>query len=195
MPNLNDISLRIVDAAVADAIAAAQWDRIDLQTRRPGQDPKDLLLAKAAELALSPIGRDQLMSAALEHGVQTFHPDRPLIDLDCCPGARSVIIDRVFALGPHKRSETENVVLAIEERHARRLGEDARYDLLAECLRQDAILQETLWSHPGIPASDAVRLTMLCSIPKLLERVEPLSGDGPWRLVKRLINRLACGGA
>ena len=49
MPNSNDISVRILDAAVADAIAAAQWDRIDLQTRRPGQDPKDLLLAKAAE--------------------------------------------------------------------------------------------------------------------------------------------------
>ena len=195
MPNLSDLSVRILDAAVADAIAAAQWDRIDLQTRRPGQDPKDLLLAKAAELAMSPIARDQLLSAALEHGVESFHPDRPLIDLDCCSGARSVIIDRVFALGPHQRSETESVVSAIEARHARRLCQDARYDLLAECLRQDAVLQEELWSHPGIPASDAVRLTMLCSIPKLLERAETLSGEGPWRFVNRWINRLAGSGA
>ncbi|MBJ7446184.1 MAG: hypothetical protein JHC81_01510 [Brevundimonas sp.] len=75
---------------------------------------------------MSPIARDQLTSAALDHGVQTFHPDRPLIDLDCCSDARSVIIDRVFALGPHKRSETETVILALEARHARRLCEDIR---------------------------------------------------------------------
>lgn len=185
--------LRIVDAAVADAISTAQWERIDLQTRRSGHDPEDLILAKAAELAMSPIARDQLLSAALEHGSQRFHPDHPLIDVDCCSGERSVIIDSVFALGPHKGSETEAVVLAIEERHARRLRQDARYDLLAECLRQDAVLQEELWNHPGIPASDFVRLTMLCSVPKLKQRADDLSfsGGGWWRSVTMRFRSIA----
>ena len=74
MRNWDNIDLPVVDAAVADAVSAAQWERVDLQTRRPGQDPEDLLLAKAAELAMSPIARDQLMSATLEHGGLRLHP-------------------------------------------------------------------------------------------------------------------------
>lgn len=181
MRNSSNIDLRIVDAAVADAISTAQWERIDLQTRRPGQDFEELLLGKAAELAMSPVARDQLMSAALEHGAERFHPDHPVVDVDCCSAERSVISDRVFALGPHKASETEAVVLTIEEHHSRRLRQDARFDLLAECLRRDAVLQEALWNHPGIPASDPVRLTMLCTVSRLKQRADDLSfSAGAW---------------
>lgn len=192
MRSWNELGLQIVDAAVAGAVSAAQWERIDLQTRRPGQDAEELLLGKAAELAMSPIGRDQLLSAAVERVFQGFHQDHPLIDVDCCSAERSVIMDRVFALGPHRGSGTESVVLAIEERHAGHLSQDARYDPLAECLRRDAVLQEELWNHPGIPASDAVRLTMLCSIPKLYQRADELSlsSRGWWRHIMRRLRSI-----
>lgn len=183
MPSWNDRGLRIVEAAVADAISQAQWERLHLETQLPGQEFDDRLHVKAAELAMSPIARDQLMSVALAHGAFRCRPKQPLIDVDCCSGERIAIIDRVVALGPHKASKTRAAVALIEKRHARRLGHDARFDLLSECLRQDAVLQEELWNHPAIPATDSVRLTMLCSVPQLRQRADDLSLSGGvcWR--------------
>ena len=183
MPNSNRLDAKIVSAAIAEAASGAQWDRVDLETRRPGPTADELMLAKAAELAMSPVARDQLMSLALEHGAQHFHPDYPLIDIDCGPEAREPVAQRIFALGPHKASDTDAVVAMIEERHSRRLCQDARFDLLADCIRQEAILQEALWDHPDIPAADDVRLAMLCSVPRLRERAEALSSSTRiWRL-------------
>lgn len=183
MPSSSKLDARVVGAAVAEAVAGAQWDRVDLETRRPGLAADELMLAKAAELAMSPLARDQLMSLALDHAAQHFHPDYPVIDVDCEPDAREAIAHRIFAMGPHKASETEAVVALVEDRHSRRLCQDARFDLLADCLRQEAVLQETFWDHPDIPADDAVRLTMLCSVPRLRDRAEALSSSARiWRL-------------
>lgn len=168
--------MRVIDAAVSEAISAAQWERVDLESRRPDIAP-DLMLAKAAELALSPMARDQLMSLALEQGAQDFHPDYPLIDLACCTQERDLIARQVRALGPHKTSDTDALVTAAETRHSERLRHNVRFDLLAERLRQDAVLQETFWDHPDIPATDAIRLTMLCSISRLRDRAEALSAS------------------
>lgn len=183
MRSSNNLEMRIIDAAISEAVAGAQWERVDLESRRPGLMSDELMLAKAAELALSPVARDQLMSLALEHRGQQFHPDYPVIDLKGCANEREQISRRILAMGPHKASETEAVVEAVETRHSRRLRQNVRFDLLSECLKQDAILQETFWNHPDIPATDAVRLTMLCSIPKLRERAETLSASVcNWRL-------------
>ena len=117
------------------------------------------------------------MSLALEQRSQLISAGPSLIDVDCCVRERSLITDRILTLGLHSASDTNAVVQEIEERHAKRLRQDARFDLLAECLKQDAVLQEAFWNHPGIPATDAVRLTMLCSIPKLRDRAEILSSS------------------
>ena len=183
MPSSNRLDARIVGAAIAEAVSGAQWDRVDLESRRPGSAADELMLAKAAELAMSPLARDQLMSLALEHGAQHFHPDYPVIEVDCESEAREAVAQRIFALGPHKASETDAVVATVEERHSRRLCQDARFDLLADGLKQEAVLQEAFWDHPDIPADDAVRLTMLCSVPRLRDRAETLSSAARvWRV-------------
>lgn len=195
MPSSNRLDARIVEAAIAEAVAGAQWDRVDLESRRPGPTADELMLAKAAELAMSPVARDQLMSLALEHAAQHFHPDYPVIEITCGPEAREVVAQRILALGPHKASETDAVVTMVEERHSRRLCQDVRFDLLADGLRQEAVLQEALWDHPDIPAADAVRLTMLCSVPRLRDRADALSSSTrAWRLpVLRWLSNLKGG--
>lgn len=183
MPSSNKLKTRIIDAAITEAIAAAQWERIDLESRRPGNTADELMLAKSAELAMSPVARDQLLSIALEHGAQHFHPDYPVVNADCEPGEREPITARVLALGPHKVSETDAVVAMFEDRHAGRLSRNVRFDLLADCLEQEAVLQEYFWNHPDIRGSDSVRLTMLCSVPRLRDRAEALSSSARiWRL-------------
>lgn len=74
-------SVRLVEAASAEALRAARWESIDLATRRPDGAHRDLLLARAAELAMSPVARDQLMSLALERGALESQPDTSLIDV------------------------------------------------------------------------------------------------------------------
>jgi hypothetical protein len=54
----------VLEAACAEAFAAARWDQAELSTRWPGVEASALILAKAAECALSPIARDQLLSVA-----------------------------------------------------------------------------------------------------------------------------------
>ncbi|WP_339930393.1 hypothetical protein [uncultured Brevundimonas sp.] len=177
---------RLIKAAVAEAVSGARWERIDLETRRPDCAHSELMLAKAAELAMSPVARDQLMSLALERFGQDQQADGPLINDARTAGERDRIAGRVFGLGPHKAADTEALVLAVEARHAARLRQDVCFNLLAQCLEQDAALQEALWDHPDIPAGDAVRLTMLCSIPRLRARAEDLSSSGMswWQMIR-----------
>ncbi len=177
----------LLEAAASEAVGAAWWERVDLEARRPGESHADLILGKAAELALSPVGRDQLMSLALEKGLRDQAGPEPLLETSAPPAERAMIAKRVFRQAPHRASETEALVHRIEERNARRLGRDTRYDLLPQRMRQEAALQEILWDHPAIPAGDDIRLAMLCSVPKLLERVEALSGDWPWRILTRWV--------
>lgn len=173
----------LLEAAASEAISAAWWERVDLEARRPGEGHAELILDKAAELAFSPIGRDQLMSLALEKGVRDPGGPEPLVETSVPPAERMVIAKRVFQHAPHRTSETEALVARIEKRNARQLGHDTRYDLLPQRMRQEAALQEVLWDHPAIPAGDDVRLAMFCSVPKLLERSEALSDDWPWRIL------------
>ena len=195
MKRMSASDATLLQAAASEAISAAWWDRLDLEARRPGEVNTDLILGKAAELAFSPIARDQLMSLALMTGVRDTDGTKVLIETSAPPAERAAIAERVFRQGPHKASDTDALVAQIEERNTRDLDHDARFDLLPQRIRQDAALQELLWDHPDIPARDDVRLAMLCSIPKLLERVETLSGSLPWRLVTRWLNRITGRGA
>lgn len=195
MTRMSASDATLLQAAASEAISAAWWDRLDLEARRPGEAITDLILGKAAELAFSPIARDQLMSLALMTGVRDTDGTKVLIETSVPPAERAIIAEGVFRQGPHKASDTDALVAQIEERNTRDLDHDARFDLLPQRIRQDAALQELLWDHPDIPARDDVRLAMLCSIPKLLERVETLSGSLPWRLVTRWLNRITGRGA
>lgn len=186
---------RLLEAASSEALGEARWERIDLETRRSGPAYGELLLARAAELAMSPVGRDQLMSLALEHGVDDAVADTPLLEISVPLSERAIIAKRVFARAPHRASETDDLVFQIEEGHARRLGLEARFDLLPGRLLQEATLQDLLWDHPAIPASDDARLAMLCSIPKLLERAEELSGGWSLWLFPRWFRSVSNRGA
>jgi hypothetical protein len=175
MRNSNRRDTRLVEAALADAVSAARWDWIDLSTRRPDCAHREWILGRASELAMSPIARDQLRSIALERSAEGGALNGPLIDISCASQDRALIAKRIFGLGPHKAAETEDLVRAIEERHSRQLRADASFGRLPELFEQDAVLHESLWDHPALPGSDSVRLAMLCSVPKLRDRVQDLT--------------------
>ena len=137
---------------------------------------------------MSPVGRDQLMSLAIEHGLRDAPADAPLVEISVPAAERTRIATGVFERAPHRASETDALVVRIEEDHAFRLGREARFDLLPGRLRQEATLHELLWDHPAIPASDDARLTMLCSVPKLFERVDALSSGWSWGSLPRWFN-------
>lgn len=180
MPTSSPDSARVLlDAACAEALAAARWDEADLSSRWPGVEARSLLLAKAAECALSPVARDQLLSLAIERVLEDGDPAAPLLKPETAADRRAAIARRNFALGPHRSAETEDLVGAIEERHARRLAARASPARLAASLREDATLQETLWDHPDIPAGPGIRLTMLCAVPRLRDRADELASMGP----------------
>lgn len=194
---IDDSTARLVEAALAEAVADARWRRLDLESRRPLQDRRDLMLAQAAELALSPIGRDQLMSLALEWGAEDDEEDRRLIDVRSSSERRTPMADRILALTPPAGPETEALVSSLEARHARRLRPEIRFDLLSDCLEHDAILNEALWDHPDIPAGDDVRRAMLRAVSRLRERARDLSVSAPawWRPARRWITTLSSRGA
>ena len=192
---MRDSGATLLKAAAAEAVSAARWERVDLEARRPGEAHVYLIMAKAVELASSPIGRDQLMSLALAAGVRNSDAAGLLVRSSAPPAERAVIEERVFRLGPHSAAKTEALVVQIEDRHARRLGDDAGFDLLPQRLPQDPALQKSLRNHPALPAGDEVRLEMLWSIPKLLERVEALSNDWPRQFATRWVHPFADRGA
>lgn len=165
----------VLEAACAEALAAARWDEADLATRWPGDEAGALLLAKAAECALSAAARDQLLSVAIERVVGRADRDGPLFDGTPDPGERTAIAKQTFGLGPHKASETDALVALVESRHASDLCGRTASDRLAACLREEAVLHELLWDHPGIPADPHTRLAMLCAIPRLRDRADQLT--------------------
>ena len=172
-PSRPESAASLLDAACAEALAAARWDEAELSTRWPGAEARALLLAKAAECALSPIARDQLLTLAIERVIDGV-PDGSLLGVEA-DGERTEIARAVFALGPHRSSDSDALVAAVEERHARRLERRASATRLASGLREDAALQEALWDHPGIPAGAEVRLAMLCAVPRLRDRADEMT--------------------
>lgn len=170
---------RLLGVACAEALAAARWDHADLATRRPGADVSAMLLAKGAECALSPIGRDQLLSLALERVGTGDDSLAPLVDPRVEADRRTGIAVEVFRLGPHSASETRRLVEAIQVREAAPEVRTSRARL-ARRLRQEAALHEMLWDHPAIPAGPGVRLAMLCTIPQLRDRADELTAGCAW---------------
>lgn len=175
----------VVAAAALGAFTEARWRRGDLLSRKSANLAPDLLRGHAAEMAFSPIGRDQVLSLALVAAANELEAGREAADERAAffraPGpdesARLVVRARTLSLDVDATCEARGVVEELERRYG---PECAGGFELAERLRNDASLHELLWDDPRLPCTDRVRLAMLYSAPKLLERADALAGRG-WR--------------
>jgi hypothetical protein len=186
----------LLGSAVIAAVRDARWEAAELLSRRTPAAAADLLHGRAGELAASPSGRSQLASLALEKAAADIQRGRSPIS----PGA-------VFFFGrsatPEARLEVQRAVFAgfrpaddaaaglttdLEAELRTRLGAPAGDAALSGPLLDAGRLHKLLWDDPRIPAAPAVRLVMLCSIPRLVDRARALD---PLRLrtLRNLVRR------
>ncbi|MFL5297075.1 MAG: hypothetical protein ACJ798_11905 [Phenylobacterium sp.] len=168
-----------VQAAV-DALLAARWECADLLSRKPAVHAIELVSGRAAELASSPIGRDQMLSAALDAAAADLGAGRPPLPDGTgfffrgrapCPTARLVIREQVFR-HPGVPGRAADEAAAELERRCRLECRSERE--LSARLWSEASLQRSLWDDPRLPAQTHTRLIMLCAVPKLARRAADL---------------------
>jgi hypothetical protein len=166
----------VVATAAIDALLAARWQCADLLSRRPRASVRDLLLGHAAELACSPIARDQILSRALEAAASDLEAGRPPLDggaaflfRDCppCVTAREVVREQVFRYGSVPARASDGAAADLERRVR---AECPGGHELSLSLAREAHLQEVLWDDPRLPAETHTRLIMLCAVPKVVAR-------------------------
>lgn len=193
----------IVASAALGALSEARSRGADLVARRSREAACEQLRGLAAEMASSPIGRDQVLRLALmaaaenlergepveAAGAQAFLGRPPAVERE-----RLEIRRRVFQAGGTPAAESARVADSLERRHR---PECANASELSERLMEDATLHEILWDEPRLACDDRTRLVMLLSVPKLLERAEqldpaavrsprpPLAGPGARDWLKR----------
>lgn len=194
----------IVAAAALGALTEARWQSTELLSRQSIEAAPDLLRGHAAEMAFSPLGRDQVLSLALLVAADDLEAGRPpaaasdFLLLEPGPDdvarldVRARVLGSAFAPAAQARRAAED----LERRHRPECGSDLE---LSARLTAEANLHELLWDDPRLPGDDRVRLTMLFSVPEILERAEALgpgrqprarmlragaqaSGRPPWRL-------------
>jgi hypothetical protein len=180
IPRLAKPDPDVIASAAIVALMDARWESSDLLSRRAPQLTPDLLRGHAAELAASPIGRDQLLSIALDAAARDLDQGRSalangalfLID-DPSPEAeaRTAVRNAALSQGGVPLAESQRVADDIEQRQRRECIEVRELSLR---LTAEARLQELLWDDPRIPADSRTRLVMLCSVPRLLRRAEEL---------------------
>ena len=183
-----------VAAAAIQAVMEARWETTSLLARRPVESVPDLLRARAAELATSAWGRDQVMSVALEAAADDVENGRPALATGALfffqgpadPEARLPIQREVFRRFGSAEQEADAIVAVVEEEH-RRAASGASPGEISARLFADALLHKQLWDLPRLRADSHTRLTMLCSVPRLVERARALD---PLRLrsLRTLIN-------
>lgn len=170
----------LVAPAAVDALMAARWQCADLLARKSPDAARELLLGRAAELASSPIGRDQILSRALEAAAADLAAGRsPLQDgvaFFCrdnspCYTARQIVREQVFRHAGVPRRASYAAAVELERRH--RADGDADH-ALCERLAAEGRLHELLWDDPRLPADTHTRLIMLCAVPKVIERAQTL---------------------
>lgn len=169
----------IVAAAALGALTEARRQSRDLLSRRCADAAPDLLRGHAAEMARSPLGRDQVLSLALLVAADDLECRRSpaatselvLLEPEPDEAARLDVRTRVLDSGLVPTAEARLAAEDLERRHRPECGSDL--DLSAR-LTAEANLHETLWDDPRLPADDRTRLTMLFSVPQLLERAEAL---------------------
>lgn len=187
---------RLLAEAVLTISAEARWEALDLTTRRGRSLACDLLRGHSAECACSPSGRDQLLGLALDQAAAALGRQVSLLaDIDLSsflaplPIAASAEA-RIRARSEHLRVSGSDALRRHAESTAsgyraavpRRRGDR----LMADRLREDALLNRALWADARIPADEPQRAFMLASAPYL----EHLAVDqGRPSLFARLANR------
>ena len=169
----------IVATAALGALTEARWQGSDLLSRRSAEAAPDLLRGHAAEMAFSPLGRDQVLSLALLVAADDLEGGRSpaaaaeLVLLEPGPddAARLDVRTRVLNSGLVPTAEARRAAEDLERRHRPECGSDLE---LSTRLTAEANLHELLWDDPRLPGDDRTRLTMLFSVPQLLERAEAL---------------------
>jgi hypothetical protein len=165
--------------AAVEAVLAARWECAELAARKSAEAVGELLLGHAAELACSALGRDQILSRALESAAADVRAGRPALEdgaafffREAVPdGARSVVREQVFRHSGVPSRASQAVAAELE----RRLRSEGLGDReLSERLLAEAHLHERLWDDPRLGADTHTRLILLCAVPKVIERSEAL---------------------
>jgi len=173
----------IVAAAALGALTQARWQSGGLLSRESADAAPELLRGHAAEMASSPLGRDQMLSLALLAAADDLEAgrspamvsERVLLEPGPDDAARLGVRTRVLSSGLLPTADARRAAEDLERRHRPECANDLE---LSARLTADANLHELLWDDPRLPADDRARLTMLFSVPQLLERADAL---GPGR--------------
>jgi hypothetical protein len=191
---------RLLAKAVRGICAEARWEALDLTTRRGRSLACDLLRGHSAECAGSPSGRDQLLGLALDQAAAALRQQ----------GAAPADIDLSSFLAPRRIHAAVEARIRVRSEHLRVSGSDAlrRHAesaansyraaaprrrgarVTAELLREDAVLNRTLWADARILADEPQRAFMLACVPYL----ERMAGDeGRPSFLTRLASRARRG--
>ena len=174
----------IVAAAALGALTEACRRSREALPKRSAEAAPNLLRGHAAQLLVSPIGRDQLLGAALLAAAEDIEHDRPfrldggaaLPEPSPTEEARTRLRREVFGAGGIANADSRRVLDELEMRYRRECSTEAQ---LAERLREDAKLHEAIWDDPRLPCGARTRLVMLFSVPKLLARADELAPEEP----------------
>ena len=175
----------VVASAAIAAVMEARWESSEALSRRPAGLASELLRRRASELAMSPAGRDQLLSVALRAAAKDVAAGHPALadgalfllgDPAPDPAARDAMRAAVLKQGGIAVAESQRVAEEVERRQRR---DGVETGALSRRLRAEARLHELLWDDPRLPAAARTRLVMLCTIPRLLRRSEELDPGRP----------------
>jgi hypothetical protein len=172
----------IVASAALGALSEARWRSRDVLSGKSAEAAPGLLRGHAAELAVSPIGRDQLLGAALLAAADDLERGRPfrfdghmaLPEPPPSEAERTRIRREAFGAGAIPTAESRKVLEDLEVRYRPECGSAAE---LSARLEADANLHEAVWDDPRLACAPRTRLVMLFSVPKLLDRAEELAPD------------------
>lgn len=167
-----------VSRAVSRALAEAEIRRMEMSRSLSADKVANLLSQQADVAAASPLPYDQLLAIALRAAARTGALESPTLEAlrarpDCLQRQR--IAREVFASPPEERFKA--VLKAAPDwelkRASRRAGRDTRSQ--AAWLRSAADLGRSLWDHPALPATPALRNAILACAAILAQRADALA--------------------
>lgn len=159
--------------AIRSVTEEAQWEALDLLSRRGADTAPELLRGHSAELATSPVSRDQLLSLALDQTAESIlrGGESPMADLQdlrvLCPlsdAAAAAVMAEADRLVECELSLVRQYVGDLVRRAG---GSASACTSLSEGLYEQARLNEACWCEARIPAQWRIRALMLASIPTL----------------------------
>lgn len=169
MLNKSGVLARAIQAVSEEA----RWEAFDLLSRRGAEAAPELLRGRSGELAVSPAGRDQLLSLALDQTAASIQRGgkMPMSDL----ATLLVLHPLSDAAAARVQAEAERLIQseasAVSQyaldvvRSAE--GSPGATSLPSDLLYEQARLNEVCWREARLPAEWPIRALMLASIPSL----------------------------